>query len=51
MKQDCEKYNECRKPVPLCNGKCPEYKKYTPLVKISKPGSVRPAEAKKAAGY
>lgn len=27
MKQDCEKYNECRKPVPLCNGKCPEYKK------------------------
>jgi hypothetical protein len=27
MKQDCDKYAECRKPVQVCTGKCPEYRK------------------------
>jgi len=27
MKTDCEKYDTCRKPVQVCNGKCPEYRK------------------------
>lgn len=27
MKTNCEKYDECRKPVQCCNGKCPDYKK------------------------
>ncbi len=27
MKQDCEHYNDCRKPVSQCNGKCPEYRR------------------------
>ena len=27
MKQDCWKYDECRKPTQTCNGKCADYKK------------------------
>ena len=42
MKQDCEKYDECRKAVPLCNGRCPEYRKrvnnYKKLKGVSKNG-------------
>lgn len=27
MKQDCEHYDTCRKPVRLCNGRCPDYRR------------------------
>ena len=27
MKTNCEFFDECRKPVECCTGRCPEYKK------------------------
>jgi hypothetical protein len=26
MKTDCEFFDECRRPVQVCNAKCPDYK-------------------------